>query len=52
MRLLRSVALTVPCVAGQYAGISCTLHLLDNTIRYKSTAGSQCARTNKNDDPP
>jgi hypothetical protein len=32
MRLLRSVAPTVPCVAGQYAGISCTLQLLDNTI--------------------
>jgi hypothetical protein len=46
------VAVTVPYVAGPYIGISCTLHLLDNTIRYKSTAGSRCARTNKNDDPP
>ena len=50
MRRLRSVSVTVPCVAGPYTGISCTLRLLDSTIRYKSIAGSQYARSDENDE--
>lgn len=33
MRRIRSVALTIPCVAGPYTGVSCTLTLTKSTLR-------------------
>jgi hypothetical protein len=37
MRRIKSVGITVPCVAGPYTGISCTLTLHGSTIRHDNT---------------
>jgi hypothetical protein len=37
MRRIKSVTLTIPCVTGPYTSINCTLTLLRNKIRIKST---------------
>ena len=37
MRRIKSVSLTIPCVTGPYTGINCTLTLLSNKTRVKST---------------
>ncbi len=37
MRRLKSVSLTLPCVVGPYTSINCTLTLLSNKTRIKST---------------
>ncbi len=39
MRRIKNVSLTIPCVVGPYTGINCTLTLLNNRTRIKSTAG-------------
>ncbi len=38
MRRLKSVSLTLPCVVGPYTSINCTLTLLSNKTRIKSTS--------------
>lgn len=38
-RRIRSVSLTLPCVVGPYATISCTLRLLKNSIRINTANG-------------
>jgi len=40
MRRLKNVSLTIPCVAGPYTGINCTLTLLRNKTRIQSSAGN------------
>ncbi|WYZ35517.1 hypothetical protein EsH8_X_000164 [Colletotrichum jinshuiense] len=35
MRRIRSVSLTVPCVAGPYTGVHCKLQQLSSTIRFR-----------------
>ena len=37
MRRIKSVGITVPCVAGPYTGINCTLTLQGSTIRHQNT---------------
>lgn len=37
MRRIKSVSLTIPCVTGPYTNVSCTLTLLSNRIRQKTT---------------
>ncbi|ODA39373.1 hypothetical protein [Desulfosporosinus sp. BG] len=37
MRRIKSVSLTIPCVAGPYTSINCTLTLLNNKTRITST---------------
>jgi len=37
MRRIKSVGITVPCVAGPYSGINCTLTLQSSSIRYGNT---------------
>jgi len=37
MRRIKSVGITVPCVAGPYSGINCTLTLQSSTIRHGNT---------------
>ncbi|HWP91824.1 MAG TPA: neuraminidase-like domain-containing protein [Thermodesulfobacteriota bacterium] len=37
MRRVKSVSLTIPCVVGPYTSINCTLTLLSNKTRIKST---------------
>jgi hypothetical protein len=39
-RRIKSVSLTLPCVVGPYTTISCTLRLLKNSIRIKTTNGT------------
>ena len=43
-RRLRSVAVSVPCVAGPYASVNCTLTLLNSTIRTSPALGDGYAR--------
>ena len=40
MRRIKSVSLTIPCVAGPYTSINCTLTLLSNKTRIDSNAQS------------
>jgi hypothetical protein len=45
MRRIKSVGITVPCVAGPYTGINCTLTLHSSTIRHGNTlSGGKYAR--------
>lgn len=37
MRRIKSVGITVPCVAGPYSGINCTLTLQSSSIRHSDT---------------
>ncbi len=36
LRRIKTVSLTIPCVAGPYTGVSCTLTLLESSIRQSS----------------
>jgi hypothetical protein len=50
MRRMKSVGVTVPCVAGPYTGVNCTLTLLNSSIRHVNTlVGNEYAR--QTDDP-
>jgi hypothetical protein len=50
MRRIKSVGITVPCVAGPYSGINCTLTLQSSSIRHGNTlANGKYAR--QADDP-
>ncbi len=50
MRRMKSVGITVPCVAGPYSGVNCTLTLMSSSIRHVNTlAGNKYAR--QTDDP-
>lgn len=40
-RRLRSVSLTIPCIAGPYASVNCTLRLIKNHIRTNTTTNSE-----------
>jgi hypothetical protein len=54
LRCLKTVALTLPCVAGPYAGIHCRLTLLRSTIRVSSALAGRrrtYARDLTRDDP-
>lgn len=37
MRRIKSVGITVPCVAGAYSGVNCTLTLQSSSIRHSNT---------------
>jgi hypothetical protein len=43
------VSLTLPCVAGPYTTISCTLRLLENSIRIDTTSGDNGYQRNTDD---
>lgn len=50
MRRLKSVSITIPCVAGPYAGVNCTLTQLNSSIRHANALpAGKYAR--KGDDP-
>jgi hypothetical protein len=54
MRRIKSVGLTIPCVAGPYTGVSCTLTLLKNQVRINSSLTGKegtYKRDEKGDDP-
>jgi peptidoglycan hydrolase-like protein with peptidoglycan-binding domain len=49
MRRVKSVALTIPCVAGPYTNISATLTLLQNSVRMSTDVTAGYRRTGPND---
>lgn len=49
MRRIKSVALTVPCVTGPYTSVNCTLTLLKNSVRSKTTNPDEYTRKNESD---
>jgi hypothetical protein len=40
LRRLRDVSLTIPCVAGPYTNVNCTLTLASSKVRFNPSAGS------------
>ncbi len=40
-RRIKSVRLSIPCIAGPHTSISCTLRLLQNSVRIKTTLNSE-----------
>ncbi|OSC40531.1 neuraminidase-like domain-containing protein [Mycobacterium decipiens] len=50
-RRLKSVSLSIPCVAGAYTSVNATLTLLKSEIRVDSTVGSPYAKVENADDP-
>lgn len=50
MRRIKSVALSIPCVVGPYASVSCSLTLQKSTVRVSSLVGSGYARDTNNPD--
>jgi Tc toxin complex TcA C-terminal TcB-binding domain len=50
MRRLKTVALTIPCIAAPYTGVHCKLSLLRSSIRVSSLQGDQYARNQNGDD--
>ncbi|HEY8461909.1 MAG TPA: hypothetical protein VIM99_16080, partial [Blastocatellia bacterium] len=49
-RRIKSVSLTLPCVAGPYATISCTLRMLKNSIRINTENGNNGYARNVDED--
>jgi hypothetical protein len=52
MRRIRNVSLTIPCVAGPYSSVSCTLTLLKSSVRRDSSIESTYQRDTENDTDP
>ncbi|MFF8610711.1 neuraminidase-like domain-containing protein [Streptomyces sp. NPDC015346] len=50
-RRVKTVSLSVPCVAGPYTGVSGTLTLLANRLRARATGGSTYAERTEENDP-
>ncbi len=48
-RRIKSVSLTLPCVAGPYTTVSCTLRLLKNSIRITTSSGDNGYSRNTDD---
>jgi hypothetical protein len=49
-RRIKSVSLSIPCVAGPYTTVSCTLRLLKNTIRINTTMNDDGNYEHANED--
>jgi hypothetical protein len=49
-RRIKTVAVSIPCVTGPYAGVNCTLTLLKSSIRKTPIVGDQYARIDAEDD--
>jgi hypothetical protein len=47
-RRIKSVSISIPCIAGPYTSINCTLSLLKSTVRINAT-GNQYAAADEND---
>ena len=48
-RRAKSIAVTIPCVAGPYTSVNCTLTLQKSTVRTSSDVGSGYARSGAKD---
>jgi Tc toxin complex TcA C-terminal TcB-binding domain/ABC toxin N-terminal region/Neuraminidase-like domain/Putative peptidoglycan binding domain/Salmonella virulence plasmid 28.1kDa A protein len=51
MRRIKSVGITVPCVAGPYTGVNCTLTLQGSSIRHCNTLSKDGGYARQADDP-
>jgi hypothetical protein len=51
MRRIKSVALSVPCIAGPYTGINASLRMTQNTFRQNTMPGSAYPQDTTKDDP-
>ena len=49
-RRIKNVAVSIPCVAGPYASVNCTLTLLKSSIRKTPSVGDQYGRVDTEDD--
>jgi len=49
MRRIKSVSLTIPCVAGPYTSVNCTLTLLWNSVRISSVSSDPYRRKKPDD---
>jgi Tc toxin complex TcA C-terminal TcB-binding domain/ABC toxin N-terminal region/Neuraminidase-like domain/PA14 domain/Salmonella virulence plasmid 28.1kDa A protein len=49
-RRIKSVRLSIPCVAGPYTTMNCTLRLLSNTVRINTTMNSEGKYEHENDE--
>ena len=49
-RRIKSVSITLPCVAGPYTTVSCTVRLLKNSIRINTASGDNGYPHNTDDD--
>ena len=50
MRRIKTVALSIPCVAGPYTGVHCKVSLLRSSIRISSLKGETYSRSTESDD--
>lgn len=50
MRRIKTVSLSIPCVAGPYTSINCTLSLLKSTVRKSPIPGDNYARSQESED--
>jgi hypothetical protein len=48
-RRIKSISLTIPCVAGPYTGVNCTLTLMQSSVRKNAIAQSNYFRTGSED---
>ena len=49
-RRIKSVRLSIPCVAGPYTGVSCSLRLLNNSVRINTTLNGNGTYEHENDE--
>ena len=49
-RCIKGLRLSIPCVAGPYTSVSCSLRLLNNTIRINTSMNSSGSYEHENDD--
>jgi peptidoglycan hydrolase-like protein with peptidoglycan-binding domain/5-hydroxyisourate hydrolase-like protein (transthyretin family) len=49
-RRIKSVSISIPCIAGPYTSINCTLSLIKSTIRISNLVGSDYERDPDSDD--
>ncbi len=49
-RRIKSVRLSIPCVAGPYTSINCSLRLLNNSVRINTSMNSQGEYQHENDE--
>src|SRR5262249_50882458 len=49
-RRIKSVSVTIPCVAGPFSSVPCTLTLLKHSMRHSSSASGKYARHLEGDD--
>ncbi|MFM9951806.1 MAG: toxin [Saprospiraceae bacterium] len=50
MRRIKNIALSLPCIAGPYTSVNCTLSMLKSSLRKSSIAGEDYARQDSEDE--